>query len=400
MPTYSHSRLSCFENCPLHFKFRYLDRIKKEKEEGIEAFMGSRVHDTLEKLYQDLMMQKEVTLDETIKFYREIWKKNWHENIKIVRKEYNEDNYYKIGEKCLRDYYNQYHPFDQNRTLAVEQRLMFDVGNHKFTGFIDRLSETPDGVYQIRDYKTNSRLPERARMEENRQLALYHIGLKEMWNEVDEVELIWHFLQFNKEIKVQKTPEQLKELEKNIVQLIQKIEKAKQMDNFPTNESALCKWCDYQDICPDHKHIYKTEQIPLNKFMKDDGVKLVNQYRDLSEQRSDLNKEIKQLKEAIVNYAQENDLSVIRGSDRKLKVKIEDKVDIPTKTKHREKYKQLEELLKKSKHWKEVSTLNASLLRKAIEDKALKTELQNKVAELLIEKHNERIYLSKLRETK
>lgn len=382
----------------MKFKFKYIDRIKRDEEESVEAFMGSRVHEALEKLYQDLMMQEEVTLDELIDSYRTEWKKNWHENIKIVKKEYDEDNYYKIGEKCLKDYYNHYHPFDQNRTLAVEQRLMFDVGKHRFTGFIDRLSETPDGVYQIRDYKTNSRLPERSRMEENRQLALYQIGLKDMWNEVDEVELIWHFLQFDKEIKVTKTHEQLKELQEDITQLIQDIEKAKKMDNFPPEESALCKWCEYQDICPNYKHIYRTEQIPLNKFMKDDGVQLVNQYRDLSEQRRDLKKEIKQLKQAIVNYAQEKDLAVIRGSDRKLKVKIEDKVDVPTKTKHGEKYSQLEELLKNSEHWKEVSTLKASLLRKAIENNIFKTDLQKKIAELLIEKHNERIYLSKLKD--
>ena len=49
---YSHSRISTFETCPLKFKLRYLDKIEPLRG-NIEAFMGSRVHDTLEKLYRD-----------------------------------------------------------------------------------------------------------------------------------------------------------------------------------------------------------------------------------------------------------------------------------------------------------------------------------------------------------
>ena len=64
MVTYSHSKIGCFENCPLQFKFRYIDRIKKEKEEGIEAFMGSRVHDTLEKLYTETGNKVVLHIDE------------------------------------------------------------------------------------------------------------------------------------------------------------------------------------------------------------------------------------------------------------------------------------------------------------------------------------------------
>lgn len=40
MPIYSHSRLGSFENCRLSYKYRYIDRIRKEGE-GVEAFLGS-----------------------------------------------------------------------------------------------------------------------------------------------------------------------------------------------------------------------------------------------------------------------------------------------------------------------------------------------------------------------
>ncbi|MDI6846268.1 MAG: PD-(D/E)XK nuclease family protein, partial [Candidatus Saccharicenans sp.] len=59
---YSHSKLSTFENCPLKFKLAYIDEIRVE-EEGIEAFLGSRFHQAMEKLYSELPFRT-MTLDE------------------------------------------------------------------------------------------------------------------------------------------------------------------------------------------------------------------------------------------------------------------------------------------------------------------------------------------------
>ena len=66
MTIYSHSRLSCFEQCPQKFKLHYIDKVKTEVEESVEAFMGSRVHDTLEKLYRDLQYQKMNSLEDLL----------------------------------------------------------------------------------------------------------------------------------------------------------------------------------------------------------------------------------------------------------------------------------------------------------------------------------------------
>lgn len=50
MPIYSHSRLSTFEQCPNKYKLHYIDKVETEAEQSIEAFLGSRAHETLEKL--------------------------------------------------------------------------------------------------------------------------------------------------------------------------------------------------------------------------------------------------------------------------------------------------------------------------------------------------------------
>lgn len=55
---YSHSRLETFENCPLKFKYQYVEKVDVPRRDSIEAFLGSRVHETLEALYKNKMMAK------------------------------------------------------------------------------------------------------------------------------------------------------------------------------------------------------------------------------------------------------------------------------------------------------------------------------------------------------
>ena len=107
MPLYSHSRLSCFEQCPLKFKFAYIDKLETEIEETVESFLGSRVHEALERLYKDLKFQKLNSLKQLLDFFNSEWKKNWNDAIVIVRDEYDEENYRKMGEKFIADYYEK-----------------------------------------------------------------------------------------------------------------------------------------------------------------------------------------------------------------------------------------------------------------------------------------------------
>jgi putative RecB family exonuclease len=112
MKVFSHSRLSCYEQCPRKYKLKYIDRVETEVEQSIEAFMGSRVHETLEKLYRDLQYEKVNSLEELLEFLRSEWKDNWDDSIVIVKEEYGPDNYLKMAERFVTDYYHTYKPFD------------------------------------------------------------------------------------------------------------------------------------------------------------------------------------------------------------------------------------------------------------------------------------------------
>ncbi|MFA4934762.1 MAG: PD-(D/E)XK nuclease family protein, partial [Candidatus Methanoperedens sp.] len=111
MTVYSHSRISTFENCPLQYRLKYVDKIKLDESETIEAFMGSRVHEALEKLYKDLRLSKTNTVDELLSFYDDNWKKNYSGDIRVVKEGYSPQNYRDTGAKCIREYYARYQPF-------------------------------------------------------------------------------------------------------------------------------------------------------------------------------------------------------------------------------------------------------------------------------------------------
>jgi len=67
---------------------------------------------------------------------------------------------------------------DKNRKNLDEQV------QYKLRGYIDRLDRKRDGRYEIHDYKTSRFFPEQSKMDQDRQLALYQLGVQNMWNEV------------------------------------------------------------------------------------------------------------------------------------------------------------------------------------------------------------------------
>ncbi|MFH1653520.1 MAG: PD-(D/E)XK nuclease family protein [Pseudomonadota bacterium] len=334
MPIYSHSRLSRFENCKLSYKYCYIDRIRKE-EQGVEAFLGSRFHEVMEKLYAELKF-KTATLDELKAYFNELWDKNWNEGVLIVRKDRQPDDYRKIGLKAIEDYYGRYHPFEEGRLLGIEKRIVIDLDGtdkYKVQGFIDRLMEREDGHYEIHDYKTSNTLPEQRYLDKDRQLALYEMGVRAAWPDAKEVDLVWHYVTFDKEMRSRRTTDQLEDIKKNTIGLIDTIEAT---EEFPPTESNLCRWCDYQDICPLFSHKFKTDPLPVNEYLKEDGVVLVNAYADIDLKKKDLNAQIaeldteqKKIKEAVVVLSEKEGVDRLYGSNNMLTVKEEIKVNYP-----------------------------------------------------------------------
>lgn len=400
MPVYSHSSLNLYESCPLAFKYCYIDRVKV-LEEKIETFLGSRVHEALQKLYQDLQMSKRLSLDELLKYYDFLWEKNWLDSIIILHKEYDKRDYKELGKIYLADYYKRYHPFDRGKTLGLEEMIFINLdekGIYKIKGFIDRITEVEEGEYEIHDYKTNKRLPSQEELDQDRQLALYQIGIEKKWREIKNVDLVWHFLHFDKELRSKREKTDLNLLCQTTIKLISEIEEAKRKNTFSARESPLCDWCNYQRLCPKRKHFFLVEELPINQYLSDSGVKLVNEYIEIKNQMKRLEEEKDQLEDAIFAFAKENDLEVIRGSDNKLRIKFEIKLDLPLKSYDPETWQEMENLIRKAGKWEEVSKLDRNEILKKITEENWDKALIEKLRKYLVEKEDKQIYPSALRD--
>jgi putative RecB family exonuclease len=398
MTVYSHSRLSTFEQCPHKFKLRYIDKVETDVEESVEAFMGVRVHETLEKLYSDLRYQKKNSLEDLLGFLNDEWEKNWNDSIIIVKKEYGPESYQKMARKFVTDYYNRYDPFDQTKTIAIEERILInldDSGDYKLQGYIDRLAEEKDGYYEIHDYKTNSRLPLPEYIDNDRQLALYSIGVKNRYPDAKDVRLIWHFLAFDKEIDSTRTDEELVELKQNTVRLIDTIESE---EEFPTNPSRLCDWCEFKEICRQWSHLYKLKDKPANEYLNDSGVKLVNRYAELKAKQKqvklDLYAEMEKVEEALIKFAEKEQVDVVFGSNNKVKITVSRRFASPSK--HSKEREELEQFLREHDKWDEVAQLDTSAINKSIMEKKWDDQILGVLKEYVKLEESKRLYLSKI----
>ena len=373
---FSNSRIQTFETCPRKYKFRYIDNIKTDGE-GIEAFVGKRVHEALEKLYRDLKLTKLNTLDEILAFYEAEWEKNWHGQVTVVRQEFTPAHYFEIGKRCLTDYYKRYSPFNQGKTVGLEERIEMKLkdGDKQYTvqGYIDRLTWQPDQeTYEIHDYKTSNSLPTQEDVDQDRQLALYHFGIAQRWPDAKKVKLIWHYLAFDKELSSSRTLEDLATMEREVVDVIHQIEREAERGQWDVRVSRLCEWCEYKPICPAWKHPVEMQALEPNAYLQNTGVQLVEKYSDLEERKADLQVQIKsieseqeKIEEAVLAYAEKENISVLDGPEYRLQIKTDDEWKAPRKTDDPLSWELLRNTLKNAGKLEEVSTVNARMLQYA-----------------------------------
>lgn len=260
MPVWSHSRLSSFEKCPLQYRFRYIDKIRKDTF-GIEAFLGNRVHEALEHLYRRKSDGQTPRLNEILGVYRGRWDAEYKDNVRIVRRGLVPEDYREEGEKYLQGFYHRNAPFDDGETVGLEVKVEFALdasGRYRVLGYIDRLVRKGPGVYEIHDYKTSAFRPSDEDLRRDRQLTFYQIAVRDQHADARDVRLVWHFLAQGDRRVATRTEAEIEAHRRQAMGLVDRIEAAR---DFPARPSPLCRWCEYRDICPAEKHKVAAEAV-------------------------------------------------------------------------------------------------------------------------------------------
>jgi len=371
MPSFSHSKIGSFETCSLQYKYAYIDRIKVEAEDTVETFLGSRVHEALEKLYRDKKFERLMSLEELLAYYNKLWKEEWKDSVVIAKKEYTQENYRKIGERCLSDYYKRHKPFDRGRIIGLETTDFLPLdeeGKYKFHIRIDRLMDVGNGVYEVHDYKTGSSLPKQEELDQDRQLAMYSLWVRQQFKDFKKVRLVWHYVAFDKEMDSYRTEDQLENLRKETLAKINEIEST---EEFLANVSWLCDWCLYKGICPMWKHEVQLDEKPENEYLNDPGLKLVDEYvrikGELDEHRREAEEKLEKLKQALIAFCAKEGVSAVFGSENKITVKQYEYVKFPGK--NTEEREELIKVLQSIGKLGKVSDLDVYVLARILKNK-------------------------------
>ena len=372
MPFFSFSKIDAYDSCSLQFKYRYIDRVKVKVEDTIETFLGSRVHESLEKLYRDLKFERRLSIEELLDDFNTRWKDNWKDNIIIVHKDYTPENYRKMGERYISDYYRRHKPFDRGIVIGLETRdkiTLDEEGKYFYDIRIDRLMDMGDGLYEVHDYKTSNKLPSQDSLEKDRQLAMYALWVKNHFKDFKKVRLVWHYVAFDKEMDSFRSDNQLENLKREMLDKIREIEAAQE---FPPHVSFLCQWCLYQEICPMWKHEKSLEEKPVNEYLNDPGLKLVDEYvkikKEWDTQKKSLERILEKLREALIQMSEKENIQVIHGTKNKIFVKSSESVKFPAKK--TDERQQLMDWLKNSGKFEDVADLDIYALSRIIKDRS------------------------------
>lgn len=396
---YSISRIESFEKCPLQYKYRYIDRIPL-KVETIEAFLGTQVHEALKEFYDFIKNKIVKPKDWLLSKYEKLWTKDFSDSIKIVKTEFSAEDYYQKGKKSLIDYYDEYKPFDRTKIVKTEESIYFslkqDGDEYSFVGILDRLDwNDREKIFEIHDYKTSASLMTQEEADRDFQLPLYQLALKSKWPEAEKAKLVWHFLLFNKQIESARTKRQLTDLQDKVIEKIKAIEACQE---FTPHKSALCEWCDFQEICPLWKHPKQVEKLEENEYRKDAGVKLVTAYSTLEDEKKQLKEKISSIEdeqakiaEAAIELAERENIKVIEGPDKQLVVTVREELGAPTRRDNQEKWDGLRKFLIENEKYTEVSTVNNSMLNRML--KSWPGEIVKKIKRFLIKKEIRKVEL-------
>jgi putative RecB family exonuclease len=388
MSVFSHSRIDTYETCPKKYEFAYVLKVPRGPD-GVEAFMGSRVHEALEWLYTAVRACRLPDEEDVVARYRSAWDAEWSDDVRVTRADRTADDYRAIGEKALRDYYRRYHPFDHGVTVGLELKIGLRLDDdHEVLGYVDRLVKVADGTWEIHDYKTGASLLTQEKADADRQLALYELAVREMYPDAIDVSLVWHYLAFDHEVRSSRTPQQRADLRERVLASIVHIEA---QTSFPTKTSSLCDWCDHKAICPAWSHLAVVDALSPQERETEPLVALVDRLAQVTDEIGRLDAEKAELTSAIVAAADAEGLEQVFGTSSAVKVFRFDGTGVPGKDDAGR--AEVEAILREEGEWDRFASLSPVSLAKALDAGDVPPATAARLAPFLTRRSGSRLYL-------
>lgn len=268
---YSQSKMGLYRECPLKYKFRYIDKIP-EKPKYFFTF-GTILHSVMEYLYSAPQFPP---LDETLKFFKQKWdQQTWQE--KGYASAEKEQAGFLEGQEIIKRYYEK-HLTDALHPLSTEMKVYSDIDGLTVMGIVDRIDYLGKGKIAILDYKTGKTLkrePDQLmfyqKLLENSPKLLPLVQARDSEIQKIKIEkmLFYHLPTLTEDSFKPVPAAELDVFWKGALKTAENI-LAEKFE--PTPSEQACKWCDYRGSCPIYDLTQNSQAIAQAEPQKEETL--------------------------------------------------------------------------------------------------------------------------------